>query len=180
MRFSWLRALVCAQAACAFASIGVSVRNARIPAARLNTRESSLCPNTPQGKKSRDYKIYCSHVVDPLDASNTILPANTDVATFEACLTLCDDTEECTGLSYIEASTTCYLHTGAHRPANQRDGWNGAIRSGTEVVTTDSSVRRQSHQARAQLLALSVQAPLHRMTGGPTTPMTAARSLRAP
>ncbi|KAK5943892.1 hypothetical protein PMZ80_003173 [Knufia obscura] len=116
-----------------------SARNVGSSAATLNTRATSLCPDTSQGRESNGYNIYCSHAVDPSDASDTIVPADTDVETFEACLSLCDDTDGCTGLSYIEASTTCYLHKGAHRAAYERDGWDGAIKVGTETTTKGSN-----------------------------------------
>ncbi|KAK5072327.1 hypothetical protein LTR70_010442 [Exophiala xenobiotica] len=104
-----------------------------------DTTVTSLCPDASQGSTSNGYEIYCSLVIDPSDASNTILPADDNVATFEACLTLCDNTNDCTGLSYVEASTTCYLHKGDHKAASQRDGWNGARKVGSKVASTNSA-----------------------------------------
>jgi len=105
----------------------------------LNIRATSLCPDASPGSKSDGYEVYCSYVVDPYNAGNTILPADTNIATFEACLKLCDNTDDCTGVSYIEASTTCYMHKGDHKAAYKREGWDGAMKVGTNVVSTDSS-----------------------------------------
>ena len=76
-------------------------------AAAIRRDESEICPGTSDGDEVYGYQIYCGAVIDPSNADDTILPANTQVMNLQDCLTLCDNTHECAGLSYIEESTTC-------------------------------------------------------------------------
>ena len=113
--------------------------------------DTAICPST-QGAEVSGYKIYCDHVVDPVDAADTIVPARTDIANVQGCLTICDSTDGCTGVSYLGASTTCYLHTGASKTAAERKGWDGAVKIG---AITQSSTASSGASATASALPVS-------------------------
>ena len=74
------------------------------------------------------FNVICGSTIDPLDDKDAILPIEKKTYIFDDCLNLCNANADCTGVSYIVASTTCYMHKGKHKDPQLRSGWNGAIK----------------------------------------------------
>lgn len=128
--------------------------------------DSTICPSTSQGAEVSGYKIYCDYVVDPVDAANTIVPARTDIANFQDCLSLCNSTDGCTGVSYLGASTTCYLHTGASKTAAERKGWDGAVKVGAPTQSTTTSSMTSTATTSAQQISNMTSNARHGLAPG--------------
>lgn len=113
------------------------------------------CPGSPYGSLYFGYDIYCGYVVDPGDRSQDLgYPDGTPAESFDECTVICDTTDGCTGLSYIEASSICYIHGGENKDPVPRAGWDGATKSdgsdgghGSESSSTTTGTTMTTTQA---------------------------------